>query len=229
MKRNFCIALIGAVVLLYAPLIATAQTTIYQHEFNGLATAELGGTTTDLGDGTWANVNGDNSSSFRADGTVVTGSAASGIWLPVTIEAGNVYILSADVDQTAGNWISLGYASHQKNTQFTASGGYGTVIVNAGSVRPFAGRGSKGAGEFNKASGHATQHLSIVLDATDADTANWRMLFFENGVSLEGRVAAASGDYGDIGFIGFTTANGDSTGSVDNLKLIVLSESGPQG
>ena len=60
-------------VFLAAPFVATAATTIYQHDFSGGA-VELGGTTTDIGDGIWQNGNGDDSSSFQANGSVVAGS-----------------------------------------------------------------------------------------------------------------------------------------------------------
>lgn len=221
MKKMHCLKLLSFVSLLSASLAATAETTIYQHGFNGAAQKQLGGTTTDVGGGTWTNANGDNSSSFRADGSVVESSAASGIWLPVTVEQGNIYTLSADVDLTAGKWLSLGYSRYQSDKAFFGSGGYGTAIVEGRKTRAFAGIGTGGnLGTFPGA-GSGVQQLQIVLDTTDASSANWTMEFLEDGVSEAGPVTAESGDYGDIRFIGFTTADGDSTGKIENLKLTV--------
>lgn len=225
MKTNLNVISLCAAVLFSAPFVATSQvTTLYSDDFSGLLSVELGGTTPDttIGTNTWFNANGDNSSSFQADGSVVAGSAASGIWLPVDINAGNIYTLSADVDltSTGSTWISLGYAQFASDAAFGGSGGYGTVIVNPGSVRPFAGLGTAGGGGFYTAAGFAPQQLSIVLDASDANSANWTMEFFENGVSLEGPVTT-TGDFGNINNIGFTTVNGTATGTIDNFSFTV--------
>lgn len=209
--------------LFFASFTATAQTTtIYQHDFNGNAQDQLGGTTTDVGDGTWFNANFDDFSSFYADGSVVEGFAPSGIWLPFTVEQGNVYTLSADVDLTAGDWISLGYALFAGDKAFFGTGGAGTAIVKPESMELFAGVGT--AGKSTIVADAGVQQIKIVLDATAANTASWTIEFFESGVSVAGPLTAASGDFGSIQNVGFTTANGSSTGTVDNFSFTVGTE-----
>ena len=92
-------------------VMASAVTNVvYQDDFSGSSSSNLIGTTTDVGGGVWTSTGA--SASFKADGGVTGG--GSGIWLPVTIEAGNIYTLSGEITQPVANngWISLGYAQN---------------------------------------------------------------------------------------------------------------------
>ena len=213
--------LFGIAVILFSPLVAIAQSTIYQHDFTASSVDQLGGTSTDIGRGIWENSNSDNASNFRTDGSFVAESAASAIWLPVTVEQGKIYTLSADVDLSEGDWVSLGYAQYKTDTGFFGAAGYGTVIVQDSFAKAFAGLGAKGDQGVFVGAGAGVQQLKIVLDATSLDSADWTMAFFQAGVLVAGPVTAVSGDYGDIAYVGFTTANGASTGTISNFELMV--------
>ena len=213
------------VTFLSAPLFAIAQTTIFKHNFDGVSNVQLGGQTTDTGDGLWQNSTAGNISSFRADGSVVNDPADthSGIWLPVTIEQGKIYTLSADVDLTStSDWISLGYAEHRFDNAFYGSGGYGTAAVKANWVDPFTGVTTDGKQTAFTGAGDGVHELKIVLDATAADTSLWTMEFFSYDVSVVSPVYADSGDYANIKYIGFTKQS-NATGTIDNFKFSVES------
>jgi len=217
------------VACLSAPLFAIAEGTIlYEitYNFDGNSDEHLGNvtlTSTDNNTYTWENENGDNSSSFRADGSVVDSPAGanSGIWLPVKIEQGNVYTLSADVDLTStSDWISLGYAEHNNDHAFYDSSGYGTAIVKKGWVETFTGSNVNGQETTFTGAGADYQKLEIVLDTTDTDSGKWTMAFYENGVIRVSAAKAASGNYDKIDYIGFTKES-DATGEIANFEFSV--------
>lgn len=147
----------------------------------------------------------------------------SGIWLPVTIEQGNKYTLSADVALTsASNWISLGYAEHKNDNAFWGSSGYGTTAVKANWVDAFTGVTTDGKQTAFTGAGDGVHELKILLDATAANTSLWTMKFFSYDVSVVSPVYADSGDYANIKYIGFTK-QANATGTIDNLKFEVQS------
>jgi hypothetical protein len=207
--------------LLAAPFEATAQTTIYSDDFGGESSDNLLGTLTDAGDGTWG-VSSGAPSAFKADGSVVTADSASGIWLPVTIEQGNVYTLSADVDLTGGHWISLGYAESNSSNQSTNTGGDGTATVKPNAVVNYAGRETVGGNLGAIGLGSGVIKLKIELDTTAAASVNWTMEFFESDVSISAASTANYGSYGNIEYVGFTTRDGDATGTIDNFSFTVI-------
>ena len=200
-----CRSLVLMAVLFALPSATLAEiVTLYEDDFSGSTSSNLLGTVTDVGDGIWTS--GGASASFKADGSVVTNTAGSGVWLPVSIEQGNVYTLSADVDLTAGSWITLGYAQYGSDAAFWGSGGYGTVAVNSSFSKVFPGQGTEGELPAFIGAGAGVQQLQIVLDAIDVDSANWTMEFFEGGVSVGGPVTTTNGNFANISFVGFTTA-----------------------
>jgi len=211
------------VTCLSAPLFAIAQTTIFEHDFDGLSNVQLGGQTTDTGSVSWQNTTTGNTSSFRADGSVMNDpkNTNSGIWLPVTIEQGKIYTLSADVDLTStSDWISLGYAEYRSDNAFYGSGGYGTAIVKANWVETYTGSNANGQQTAFTGAGTGVHELKIVLDATAANTSLWTMEFFSYDVSVVSPVYADSGDYANINYIGFTKQS-NATGTIDNFKFSV--------
>ena len=96
-------------------------TTIYQDNFDGLGSIDLGGTTPDisLGGAAWvtANSRGDAGAAqiFSADGTIVkdgpNSSHDAGALLPFAIEANRTYKLEATFNNNNSSWVAVGFAS----------------------------------------------------------------------------------------------------------------------
>jgi hypothetical protein len=208
---------IQAAVIYFDPLDGSDST------LTGTAPADRTG---GVGTATWsANAGG----VFQADGDVVVdvGQNAA-VWLPVTLEVGKIYTLSANINTTSGNgnvlnWIALSFAQSNGDNVFNAPSvaGYGTMFVRsergAGRGQFFTGPGSAGAHPFLIGSG--SQKLEIVLDASDESAANWTMTFSSNGVQVGGPLKAASGgSFANIRFVGFTRQSG-AEGIVKNFEL----------
>jgi hypothetical protein len=202
---------------------------IYADPLNG-ADATLTGTapsdrTGGVGTNVWtANANG----LFQADGDVLP-SANAGAFLPFTPSAGFIYTLSADVNTTAGelNWISLGFADLNGDNAFNDASvnSYGTMLVRAnrgaGLGKAFSGVGVGGEVTFTTTTG--AQQLQVVLDASDANAANWTMQFYYNGSAVSNALTATSGSYANISYVGFTKI-ATAEGTVKDFELTAVPE-----
>jgi hypothetical protein len=217
------------VAALFAITSSTQAATIYLDPLDG-ADATLTGTapedrTGGVGSADWtANANG----LFQADGDV-TGTLNAGVFLPFTPSAGFIYTLSAEVNTTAGelNWISLGFADLNGDNAFNDASvnSYGTMLVRAnrgaGLGKAFSGVGVGGEVTFTTTTG--AQQLQVVLDASDANAANWTMQFYYNGSAVSSALTATSGSYANISYVGFTKMK-TAVGTVKDFELTAVPE-----
>jgi hypothetical protein len=195
---------------------------LYFDDFSGGATS-LGGTSPDTGIGSEAWIA---SSTVHADGNL-TGLQRDGAWLPFAPQAGYVYTLSADVNTTVGqrssDWIAVGFAGKENITSAdefnTTAVGYGSFLLRqdrgAGKGQIFAGSGVNGAAAVDTGIGVRT--LQVVLDASDADPANWTMAFYEQGTKVGGPTTASVGNFADIHHVGFSRWG--ANGTIDNFTF----------
>ena len=196
--------------------------TIYSDDFNGAAVSTLG-LAPDVAPG--AEVWTGNGTQYRAIGDV-TGSGSAYLAFAPTV--GNVYTLSADVSGgTSGNWAGFGFISSDPdgaNAPFYSLGGYGNFLyypttVAGANLNTYAGENTGGAQAFSSVAPAGAMNLKVVLDATDATSANWTMEWFLDGSQLRAPTTAVSGDYASISYAGFNNIAGSLTGTVDNFLL----------
>jgi len=216
-----------------AGLILTAASahasTIYQHSFGGSDGVNLLGTGVDIdnngGSNTWSGSTG----SFDADGSV-DGEGSHGVWLPFSPTSGNIYQLSGSIDYASGAWITLGFANGNPDNHFNSipAEPYGSVLVNAG-VTTFDGQGLNGPNGHAAVSGF--NDVDIVLDATDANSANWTVAFYLEGALVSGPSTItnsgtwpATGDLDRIQYVGFSTSS--ASGTIDDFALTIIPEPG---
>lgn len=118
--------------LLAIPFLASAsivnELVVYEDDFSGSSSSSLSESTTDTGNGRW--MSHGKSSAFKADGSVVTGSTESGIWLPVKIKQGKYYKLSAELRTIEGDFITMGFASIPADSVFYNASACGTMWLN---------------------------------------------------------------------------------------------------
>ncbi len=199
---------------------------IYEHSFGGSDGVNLFGTTVDTdnngGSNTWSGTNG----VFEADGDV---SGSAGVWLPFAPTTGNIYQLSGTIDFVEGDWITLGFAAGNPDANFNTvpANPYGTTLVNA-DVTTFDGQGLNGANAHTALSGF--NDVDIVLDATDAISANWTVAFYLECALVSGPSTITSsvpfgggGDLANIQYVGFSSS-GATIGVIDDFSLTAIPE-----
>src|ERR1022692_3388991 len=154
-------------------------------------------------------------------------------FLPFTPSAGNIYLLSADLNAFAsgGDWFAIGFAQNANNGQWHNSGNNasGWILARgAGSGQTgqtFLGPETGGGAAIGTYNGQ--HNYSVVLDTT---LVNWTFQFFVDGVSVRGPVAY-SGTVGvnpTINYVGFGHLQ-SVLGTVDNFKVEIISQSGAVG
>ena len=223
--------------LAFAAGISQAATIIYQDDFSG-GTGNLAGEAPDvrLGSETWIALSGGGASgAFRANGTSITGNNG-GSFLPFAPSAGNVYKLSASIDVTesGSNWISIGFNNGTSGSTFITDAN-GAAVITGGvitggngqddDVLTFLGDGVTGQANFNL-NNDGLNEVDIVLDATDADAANWTMEFIIGGSSIRGPLTktsgAGDGSWADISHVGISHSN--VAGIVESFELSIIPE-----
>ena len=226
---TIAIALSATVLLTLGSSIHAA--TIYFDPLDG-GSSNLDGTSPADRGGTGSVVWDAHSPYFKADGTIEAGtnsSATGGAWLPFVPTAGNIYQLSADVNTTGSSntnqWNSLGFSSTGNTSDSFLDGGYATMMLRddrtvASSVYTGVANAG-GSGYVPPAAG--VGELAIVLDATDANSANWTAEFFLDGTSLGAPATVSSGDFGDITHVGFSTL-AKAAGTVADFQLATIPE-----
>jgi len=172
---------------------------------------------------------------FQSDGTINTGQAA-GAWIAFTPMVGNIYQLSATLNTTAGDaqWNALGFTSGGDSTQtFNGDGGFGNMLLRQerdpffsnfanATIDPataFPGEDTGGGVAFDVGTGAID--YAIILDATDADSANWTMAFYADGTQVLGPTTAASGNFNTINHVGLSTLE-NAAGTVSDFQLATL-------
>ncbi|MEM9481337.1 MAG: hypothetical protein AAGA58_16935 [Verrucomicrobiota bacterium] len=201
---------------------------VYLHRFENASRVHLNGVTPDysLGSEVWDNASSA-ASYFYDDGYIGT-NKRRGIWLPFTPVQGKVYTLSADIiSDRGGEGIALSYGQFNANNHWNVSdvNSYGTALVksegNGRNVITYTGTRQAGSSPISHdlVPDYGYVPVSIVLNATDVDSAKWTMEFLVDGVSVRGPGAASDGDFGDIRYIGLSRNTGG--GSVRDLTLVV--------
>ncbi len=233
----------------FGPAAVSGQTILYSEDFTGDAVTLLTGTTPDTttNAATWTA-----GSRFTTNGILTAATGNHSALLPFVPVQGNIYSVSADINTTAGgqNWISLGFSAAVNalpNNRF-ADGPF--VAMATFLVRENRGSGT-GATDAQFFLGETTMNLTsfptpptgvvnvrITLDATDADSANWTVALFVNGVAqtlITNSMPTDGSDPGtdaskfsDIKWVGFTLANANVTGTIDNFE-VVNTTGGPGG
>jgi hypothetical protein len=218
--------LLGSILLAAVP--AHSATIIYQDDFSGANNADLFGTAPDIRPGTetWSG----STLAFDADGSVDSTAGEFGAWLPFTPATGNIYQLSGTINVTAGNWISLGFTENNPNNNFNhgSAQGYGNVIVEiSGATQFFVGEGLEG--QTKTAGIVGVSAISIILNATNANSALWTMAYSLNGTQRVAPTTVLQGAYPDIGnfdtirFVGFSSEV-NTAGQIDNFSLSIIPE-----
>ena len=228
-KNTFVGALAG---LAFAAGISQAATIIYQDDFSG-GTGNLAGEAPDvrLGSETWIALSGGGASgAFRANGTSITG-GSGGSFLQFAPSAGNVYKLSASIDVTvsSANWISIGFSNGTSGNDFIVDANGAAVVTGGGGddndVFTFLGDGVSSQAAFDL-NNDGLSEIDIILDATDADAANWTMEFIVGGSSIRGPLTKASGSgdgsWADISHVGIS--HNDVAGIVESFELSIIPE-----
>jgi hypothetical protein len=114
MKRTTCEFLVLAVVLAMGLVPLRADTLIYSGEFKGDAAATLEGQEAGAGRETWRAPGG-----YHADGSYQAETNGSA-WLPLDIEPGRIYKISADVVMVSADdptyWVGIGFGTDSLQT-----------------------------------------------------------------------------------------------------------------
>lgn len=197
---------------------------IYQHSFSGANNVNLLGTAPDISNNPDLTLWSGSTPAFDADGSVDAGEGNRGAWLPFEPQAGKVYQLSGSIDYTGpGDWITLGWAEGNPNANFntTAANAYGTVLVTGANGQRFDGV-ILGGGVGGLTMSTGVNEIDIILDASDANAANWTMQYSINGSSVGGPNTAAAGSYANINYVGFSTQN--AGGVIDDFSLTIIPE-----
>ena len=202
---------------------------IYEHGFGGSDGVNLFGTTVDVdnngGGNTWSGTDG----VFEANGDVY---GNAGVWLPFAPTTGNIYQLSGSINYSSGDWITLGFAEGNPDANFNtlAATPYATTLVAATDVTTFDGEGLEGAVGHTGAALSGFNDVDIVLDATDASSANWTVAFYLEGALVQGPSTVidagtfpTTADLANIQYVGFSSS-GATIGTIDDFSLTTIPE-----
>ncbi|WOO41479.1 PKD domain-containing protein [Rubellicoccus peritrichatus] len=204
---------------------------LYLDILDDLAGTELLGSMPDITPASevWENHNSSNNG-FYADGSFTADVGHNSIFLPFAPTAGNIYTLSAILDveyhDDARFGFLLSFAEENGNYYPKANKVYGYVEILGESFNreAFTSTGIYSSGEQSVDTSEVPDFgdvpVSIVLDATDADAANWTMEFFIDGESVRGPETVASGSYGDIAYVGLGKTS-DVGGGIKDFTLTV--------
>jgi hypothetical protein len=239
-----CIRFAIAAVTLAASLELTAAQ-IYLDNFDGTATANLNGTTPDVGASNWAAHN-----AFDADGLITPVAGGSSAVLPFTPAAGNLYTLTASYRGVTGNtnWFGAGFAeSVPANPQLSGNDNRfisGATVGKAwmlfrGATSPTAPlqslRGDAASGTFAAGAlpwlGGFTPggdiDLKIVLDATNGPGTLKAQFFAKRPADaaytdVGGGALALNAE--DVGGVGLAYSNTGISGRVVHFSLTAVPE-----
>lgn len=228
MMNNLLYRLSCLLLMIAAATSGAQAAVIYMDDFSGDAGTNLIGQAPDTAPGaeTWV---GGSGVGYKADGSHTT--AFSNAYLAFTPVAGNVYTASADVTGDGGNWAAFGFVTDVASTAFysdagpVSSGGYGNIlyhrtdVANPTNPKIYPGEDLAGGPLASLDNPTGTLGLKIVLDATDATSANWTMDFYLNNTLVQSGVGAGAGDFSNIGYVGFTNWAGTLSGTIDNFVL----------
>lgn len=227
-------------ILTLGPIAAQAQMVIYSEDFTGDALTALSGTAPDTTINAAAWTAG---TRFTTDGIILAAAGNQSALLPFVPAQGNIYTVSADINTTATgqNWISLGFSAAVNalpnnrfaDPPFTAlasfllreNRGIGTGATDA---QFFLGEQTMQATSFPTPP-TGVVNAKITLDATNVDSTNWTIALSINGalqtlvtnsMPTDGSdVGTDASKFSDIKWVGFTLANANVTGTIDNFRV----------
>ena len=206
---------------------------IYQDNFVGSDGSPLNGAAPDVrpGSETWSAA-----ANYEANGDVNSSGNASA-WLPVTIAQGHVYVLSGTFTtlNTDAGWLALSFATSDRpeDTWYQAPDGYGAYLNRGnGDASTYTGLNTTGATAYTGIHSDGVVTVAIMLDATDADSANWTIAWSATGntgsVNQTGTLAA-DGDYGNIAHIGFSNSASGDYGTLSSMTFELVPEPATMG
>ncbi|MCA9238975.1 MAG: autotransporter-associated beta strand repeat-containing protein [Planctomycetales bacterium] len=222
---------------LVAAATATAQTTIYDHQFGG-GGGLLNGTAEDFSATLWS------ANSFALDNGAIDGAAEGAAVLPASLAAGNLYNLELTVNVVSGvdRWVGLGFTddaalanpgASDANDRFSNSGGRGWMLIRDHANAPqdaefFAGANTGGAlneatdalGSDFTADGGGVYNLRIEYDTSPGLVGSLANFYVNNTLVVDNMLV----DLSAVNFVGYSYDNDTATApSVDNFKFTVTS------
>jgi hypothetical protein len=224
-KLNISAITILGIVLLSARHLQGQTNIIISDPFTGSAGILLNGTAPQDHGGTGSDPWIQPANDMTLTGTNV--SCANGInenaFLPFTPSAGNIYVLSADLNPFAsgGDWLAIGFSQNANDGQWHNAGNSasGWILARGSGSgqtgQTFLGPETGGGAAIGTYEGLHT--YSVVLDTT---LVNWTFQYFIDGVSVRGPVAY-SGTVGvnpTINYVGFGHLGGVLC-TVDNFSI----------
>jgi hypothetical protein len=195
-----------------------AETVIYSDDFSGDSATALNGTAPDIrpGSETWLA-----GASYKADGSVV-GADNNNVFLPFTPMSGKIYILSLDVNVTAGGdaWFAFGFTAGNNTTANFANFPINAApwllerqdATSTDQTYALTGANISGYVFYNQPPGPKT--LKVVLDTR---RAQWRAAWYIGNVLLRGAVTYDTNP--TITYVGIGKYV-NAAGMVDNFKLV---------
>ena len=214
-------------VLAISMMIVTSASAaiIYDHTFDEGGGALLG-TAEDYSGVLWSNSTYETAtpvSVFNADGTA---SSTGGMWLPVSIESGNQYVMTIGGVYGA-NWASMGFAENNNSAAHnnTAANGYAWCLVNNVNMSAWLGAKTSNSvfGNSNMGTSSTTNDVQIVLDTT---SPLWSVTWSARASGDTAWNEMGSGTFTanpPINFAGIA-ANGTNTNDFNSFKLEVIPE-----
>jgi len=158
----------------------------------------------------------------------VSGDAGPNAYLPFVPLPGQVYYLSAILeDQSGGSWLALGYSGADgTGGTFNQGTSVGWLIArDDGDPQPnqyFIGPGTDGGSAINGDYSSGPASYTTVLDTRPANSANWTFFFETNGVPVS-LPTAFGGSGPSISYVGMGVGGSDSV-TAQNFSVVALSE-----
>jgi autotransporter-associated beta strand protein len=192
----------------------------YSDNFDGISSNLLNGLVPDISPGAeiWAS-----STNYNADGSFNTPSGSGRAYLPLSIETGKTYVISADVTvNTASNtynWAGIAFASNNGATAALSTGSAATLaLTHGGAVRAY----RDGITVYNVAGYGDIETLKMVLK-TYSDSTPWSVDYYRGTAFLTNYTFASTpvitrvavGSYG-------TSGSAAISGKFGNFRLLVI-------
>jgi hypothetical protein len=198
--------LVGMII----PLLVAAQTAqesdiIYSQSFTGSNSADLVGSTSTAGNGTWVGAN------FLSLAGTTTNESKTTLALPFTPESGKIYELKATINVTAtrdDSYIGVFFVEDLDAYSFASNLGAWRRLTSWQSTVPQA--------DGNQSAPITSNDILIRLDTTDA---HWTASVFQGGIQMGNTFTYPTNPtINYVGFVSETLADG----SVSNFELSAL-------
>ncbi len=235
-----------------APLASSASAAIlYSDNFSGSHSTALNGSAPANFDNTGGElgasplwISGTTSADFHADGTVATTGVSASAYLPFIPNTGEIYQLSATLNETDGSnrWLALGFAQRPVTASsprwadvnpttgpqpvawlLHRGGGYVTTGSSLVLDQTFLGPATASSANITDPVGSLTATPVDVLLILDTSaplwSVTWEMRNHNTGGAFTTVRTASFTTNPTINYIGFTAINAPTTGQISNLQL----------